>query len=161
MNLEQRINAFVKLGEFLGQFSSNGMHKNENVLFNDLFFDGFKHQIKIAQEHNGWFTNENIIYALEGWSNTLNNNIISEWLERYNFNAFQNEAFQYQMSNANPYPRQIPAFASVANDFEPWTMKDQMLEESLNFGDIAQDIQDTLNASIVEFLQNYNSVDND
>jgi len=86
MNLEQRINAFAKLGEFLGQFSSNGMHKNENVLFNDLFFDGFKHQIKIAQEHNGWFTNENIIYALEGWSNTLNNNIISEWLERYNFN---------------------------------------------------------------------------
>jgi hypothetical protein len=36
-----------------------------------------------------------------------------------------------------------------------------MLEESLNFGDIAQDIQDTLNASIVEFLQNYNSVGND
>ncbi len=85
----------------------------------------------------------------------------SKHRERYNFDAFQNEAFQYQMSNANPYPRQIPAFASVANDFEPWTMKDQMLLESLNFGDIAQDIQDTLNASIVEFLQNYNSVDND
>ncbi len=82
-------------------------------------------------------------------------------LERYNFDAFQNAAFQYQMSNANPYPRQIPAFASVANDFEPWTMKDQMLLESLNFGDIAQDIQDTLNASIVEFLQNYNSVNDD
>lgn len=82
-------------------------------------------------------------------------------LARYNFDAFQNEAFQYQMSNANPYPRQIPAFASVANDFEPWTMKDQMLEESLNFGDIAQGIQDTLNASIVEYLQNYNSVNQD
>ncbi|MDB9961606.1 acyl-CoA reductase [Oceanihabitans sp.] len=86
MNLEQRINAFTKLGEFLGQFSSNGIQKKEHILFNDLFFDGLKHQIKVAQEHNGWFTNENIIYALASWSNTLNNNIISEWLERYNFN---------------------------------------------------------------------------
>ena len=108
---------------------------------------------------------------IQGWPITSNPTVMAmhplvkgfeegSVLERYNFNAFQNEAFQYQMSNANPYPRQIPAFASVANDFEPWTMKDQMLEESLNFGDIAQDIQDTLNASIVEFLQNYNSVDN-
>ena len=82
-------------------------------------------------------------------------------LARYNFEAFQNPDFQYQMSNANPYPRQIPAFASVANEFEPWSMKDQMLEESLNFGDIAQGIQDNLNEQIVEYLKNYNSVNQD
>ena len=76
-------------------------------------------------------------------------------LNRYNFAAFQNEAFQYQMSNANPYPRQTPAFASVANPFDPWTIKDQMRDESLSFEDIAPNLQDTMNEAIVEYLQYY------
>ena len=87
MNLEQRINAFTKLGEFLSQFSANGIQKKEQILYNDLFFDGFKHQIKVAHEHNGWFTNESIMYALESWSKSLNNNNIRLWLNHYNFNT--------------------------------------------------------------------------
>ena len=79
-------------------------------------------------------------------------------LDRYNFDAFQNIDFQYQMSNANPYPRQIPAFASVANDFDPWTIKDQMRDEGLSFIDIAPSIEEDLNESIVEYLQYYVSV---
>lgn len=86
MNLEQRINAFVKLGEFLGQFSYNGIQKKEHIPHNELFFDGFSHQIKVAQEQNGWFTNENIIYALESWSKSLNNKNIIQWIKNYNFN---------------------------------------------------------------------------
>ena len=81
MNLEQRINAFVKLGEFLGQFSYNGIQKKEHIPHNELFFDGFSHQIKVAQEQNGWFTNENIIYALESWSKSLNNKNIIQWIK--------------------------------------------------------------------------------
>ena len=45
--------------------------KKDNIPHNDLFFDGFKHQIKLAQEHNGWFKKENILFALKGWSNQL------------------------------------------------------------------------------------------
>jgi len=86
MNLEKRINAFAELGKFLGQFTHNGMQKSDDVLHNDLFFDGFKHQIKLAHEHNGWFTNENILFAIEGWSNSLTNNNIKQWLDKYNFN---------------------------------------------------------------------------
>ena len=71
MNLQQRINAFVKLGEFLGQFSSNGIEKRENVAHNDLFFDGFQHQMKLASEANGWFTYDNMFYAFTGWSKEL------------------------------------------------------------------------------------------
>jgi multiple sugar transport system substrate-binding protein len=76
-------------------------------------------------------------------------------LDRYNFAAFQNEAFQYQMSNGNPYPRQIPAFASVANNFEPWDIKDQMRDESLSWDNIAPNIQIELNEDIEEYLRNY------
>ena len=53
MNLEQRINAFVRLGEFLSQFSVDGIQKNEKVLHNDLFFEEFKHQIQSAKNHSG------------------------------------------------------------------------------------------------------------
>jgi hypothetical protein len=86
MNLEKRINAFVELGKFLSQFTQKGVQKDSNVIHNDMFYDGFKHQIKLAQEHNGWFTDENIYFALEGWSNLLNNKSISKWLDKYTFN---------------------------------------------------------------------------
>jgi hypothetical protein len=86
MNLEQRVNAFTELGKFLNQFSKEKVEKLENVKHNDLFFEGFKHQIKLAQEHNGWFTTKNIIYAINGWSKQLNISHINEWIKKYNFN---------------------------------------------------------------------------
>lgn len=86
MNLEQRINAFVELGNFLNQFNRNKIEKKENILHNDLFFDGLKHQIKLANEHNGWFTEDNILFSFEGWSNLLVYKNITSWLEKYYFN---------------------------------------------------------------------------
>jgi len=89
MQLQQRINAFVKLGDFLSQFSDKGEQEKDNVVLNDLFFDGFKHQIKLAEEHNGWFTKENILFALEGWSNQLTIHNFNKWLLKYNFNSIE------------------------------------------------------------------------
>jgi len=81
--------AFAELGHFLSQFSTNGIDKKENVLHNDLFFDGFKHQIKLAKEHNGWFTENNILFALEGWSNLLTENNLNQWLSSYNLDEVE------------------------------------------------------------------------
>ena len=78
--------AFVELGLFLSQFTQNGIHKNPDVKHNDLFFDGLQHQIKLAQEHNGWFTKNNILFTLASWSKSLTNSNINKWLEKYNFN---------------------------------------------------------------------------
>ncbi|MGV8814169.1 MAG: acyl-CoA reductase [Gelidibacter sp.] len=86
MDLQQRINAFVKLGEFIQQFSTESFKTNENITGNDLFFDGFKHQIKLAHEHNGWFTKENICFSLNGWSKSLTDVSINEWIAKYSFN---------------------------------------------------------------------------
>ena len=85
MDLQQRINAFVKLGEFLSQFSNSGIEKSEHIVDNDLFFEGFNNQIKLAEIHNGWFTQENILFALENWSNALNIINLKHWLGTYNF----------------------------------------------------------------------------
>ena len=82
--MQQRIDAFIKLGEFLSQFSLSGIEKKEKIACNDLFFDGFKHQLKVAQENNSWFTRDNILFSLESWSNALTEKNISTWLADVN-----------------------------------------------------------------------------
>ncbi|SFZ92838.1 Acyl-CoA reductase (LuxC) [Flaviramulus basaltis] len=83
MQLQQRINAFVKLGEFLEQFSNEVIQKKDNIEHINLFFDGFQHQIKLAEEHNGWFTKENIRFALASWTKALTTDNLNKWLEPY------------------------------------------------------------------------------
>lgn len=87
MNQNQNtVQAFVELGKFLGQFASNDFKKKDDVLHNALFFDGFKHQIKLAQEHNGWFTTDNLNYAFNSWSKALTESNINQWLLKYDLN---------------------------------------------------------------------------
>ncbi len=84
MQLQERINAFVKLGDFLRQFSKEVIQKDDKVEHNAIFFDGFKYQLKLAEEHNGWFTTENIKFAIASWSEALTLENISKWLAPYN-----------------------------------------------------------------------------
>lgn len=84
MNLQQRINAFVKLGEFLSQFSNEIIQKKENIEYNELFFEGFKHQLKLAEENNGWFSKENVAFAIKGWVDSLTHKNLNTWLSNYN-----------------------------------------------------------------------------
>lgn len=83
MHLQQRIEAFVKLGGFLSQFTKEPFQKKEGVAHNDLFFEGFKHQLKLAEEHNGWFTKDNLTYAINGWVASLTRENITQWLSPY------------------------------------------------------------------------------
>jgi hypothetical protein len=85
--MQNRINAFVKLGKFLSQFSQEEIAKKDDIEFNELFFDGFKHQIKIAEENNSWFTKENILFSIESWTTALTENNISNWLDNNSFNS--------------------------------------------------------------------------
>ena len=83
MTLQLRINAFIELGKFLSQFTRDSITQKEGVLHNDLFFDGMQHQFKLASENNGWFTKENILFALEGWAQSLTQEKLTEWLDGY------------------------------------------------------------------------------
>lgn len=102
MSLQQRINALVKLGDFLSQFSLKGIQQKDDVLNNNLFFDGFKHQIKLAQENNGWFTEENVLFAIECWSNLLTESNIKQWLDNYNFNTVKSKKVAIIMAGNIP-----------------------------------------------------------
>ena len=102
MDLQQRINAFAKLGDFLSQFSNESFQKNNSVEYNELFFDGFIHQIKLAETHNNWFTKENIIYSLNNWSNLLNINTLNKWLDNYSFNNLNQQNIAIIMAGNIP-----------------------------------------------------------
>ena len=82
--IQNRISAFIELGKFLSQFSQKETAKKDNIQFNDLFFDGFKHQLKIAEERNTWFTKENLLFATESWSKALTKDNIQQWISKEN-----------------------------------------------------------------------------
>ncbi|WP_456377849.1 acyl-CoA reductase [Lutibacter sp.] len=85
MNLEQRIDAFVKLGDFLKQFSTAKIEKRDTSKFNTLFFEAFEMQINRAHEFNGWFNKTNVLNAFESWSDALTTENLKKWISKYNF----------------------------------------------------------------------------
>ncbi len=87
MNLDQRIEAFTALGNFLSQFTEKEIKQQEGIPHNDLFFDAFHMQIKRAREQNSWYTINNVLFAIEGWSNALSKNNLDKWLENYTITA--------------------------------------------------------------------------
>jgi hypothetical protein len=85
MLLQERLEAFSTLGNFLSQFTTNGIEQKENIPHNDLFFDAFKMQVKRAQEFNGWFTKDNVLFSLESWSKALSQENLNKWTGSYEF----------------------------------------------------------------------------
>jgi hypothetical protein len=81
ISIQNRITAFAKLGDFLSQFSTENIKKIDDIEHNDLFFDGFLHQIKIAQENNSWFTKDNILFTLNSWGKSLNKSNLNTFIE--------------------------------------------------------------------------------
>ena len=78
------LEAFVKLGDFLRDFCEN--HNTSN----GKSFEGIKSVIAKAETQNGWFTQENILFALEQWSNLLTREKLNAWLSRYPINEASN-----------------------------------------------------------------------
>ncbi len=84
MTLEHKKNIFVELGKFLRQFSEVENTKCQSVLYNDLFFDKFIDLIDLSPSHNGWYTNENVYFAIQSWAEALSEENLNQWLNRYN-----------------------------------------------------------------------------
>ena len=82
-------NAFIELGKFLGQFSENNSVKDEQVLHNDLFFDDFLQLISLSQSHNGWYTPENVYYSIQSWAKALTEENFNIWLSKYDLSEVQ------------------------------------------------------------------------
>ena len=83
MTLETKKNVFVELGKFLAQFSENNTLKNQAVLRNETFFDAFVDLIQLSQSHNGWYTPEQVYFAIQSWAEALTKENLDQWISVY------------------------------------------------------------------------------
>lgn len=84
MTLTESKKAFIALGKFLSQFSLDSNTPKDDVLHNDAFYTDFIALIELSQSHNGWFTQEQVYFAIQQWANALTKENLDEWLNRYN-----------------------------------------------------------------------------
>ena len=75
--------SFVELGKFLSQFTLNEQNHRTDVLHNDLYFEKFKDLLSLSQSHNGWFTPEQVYFAVESWAEALREDNLNKWLSAY------------------------------------------------------------------------------
>lgn len=77
--------SFADLGLFLSQFHLDGFQENTVVKNNDLFQIEFQKLIELSQSHNGWFTPDNVHFAIQSWAKALREENLNKWLSNYNF----------------------------------------------------------------------------
>ncbi|MBT6013466.1 MAG: acyl-CoA reductase [Flavobacteriales bacterium] len=78
MNLEERIQSFVKLGEFLsGLFEENPIYLLEEL-------DVLKQKIKESEIRNNWFSEESVLSSLQSISEQLTTENFDAWITPYN-----------------------------------------------------------------------------
>ncbi len=81
--IEERIQAFVKLGECFGDFVRWTASDKPAVDIELEWLKKLEPLVSQAKSHNGWFTNENIVYALECWAELLQEDRLRTWLYSY------------------------------------------------------------------------------
>lgn len=85
MILEDKKKAFVALGDFLRQFATQDFQKAEGLPHNDFFYDAFSDLILFSVNHNGWFTTEQVIHAIDSWAQALTAENLDTWTSAYTF----------------------------------------------------------------------------
>jgi len=81
--------SFIELGKFLAQFSLDNSQRNDDVQHNDRFFDSFETLLALSQSHNGWFTREQVYFAVNSWAKALTDENLTKWLSNYNFSEVE------------------------------------------------------------------------
>ena len=81
--------SFIELGKFLAQFSLDNSQQNNEVQYNERFFESFETLLALSQSHNGWFTKEQVYFAVKSWAKALTDENLSKWLSNYDFSKVQ------------------------------------------------------------------------
>ncbi|WP_420399508.1 acyl-CoA reductase [Flagellimonas sp.] len=78
------VQAFVKLGGFIQDFCESH-NSGANIANAD-----FKEVLAKAEQQNGWFTQENMLYSLGHWAHLLTEENMATWLSQYAFEKGKN-----------------------------------------------------------------------
>ena len=81
--LDQRFNAFVKLGDFLRSFTKTLPDNSGSPDKRNDWYLKFENAISLAGHKNGWFTKEQVMFAINAWAEQLEDQKLREWLLPY------------------------------------------------------------------------------
>lgn len=86
MDLNQRKNAFEQLGSLFESVVCS--YNNTKISYpENPIVEGFKLLIDRAHESNGWFTKENVLFALSCWSESLQKENLDKWTAMYDLSS--------------------------------------------------------------------------
>lgn len=77
------INAFVKLGGFFKEYCEYVKKNPRSDSKRQTWFLKFNDALALAEQQNGWFTVDNIVYSLENWAELLTPVHLNNWLSTY------------------------------------------------------------------------------
>lgn len=83
MELENRIEAFARLGEFLRQFEISGSNVQDTNRLNTKYFKRFESAIREANHYNPWFIEKFVRQAVTGIGRSLEKFKLQKWIEQY------------------------------------------------------------------------------
>lgn len=83
MSLKQDIAAFSVLGDFLNQFSPEGVKNNNLTHLNEEFYDVFLGIINRHIHHNGWFSKGSIMESIGNIAPFLTVESLNSWMKNY------------------------------------------------------------------------------
>ncbi len=86
---QEQLHAFVELGDFFRRYYEYSMGRAPLVDGRTYPFEGFDNVIALSGHKNGWFTKENVLFAIESWGNLLTENHLHGWLEKYDMKNVQ------------------------------------------------------------------------
>lgn len=81
-DIAQRIQAFVKLGDFFRDYIHSKTGNSSGSTLAEWFAE-FDEIIEQAGHKNGWFTKENVHFALASWGDLLTQTSLQEWMAPY------------------------------------------------------------------------------
>lgn len=82
MTTNQRMKAFISLGNFLNQFSDANQQSNNHPQ-NEQFYSLFQELIKTVHIYNGWFTEANVRNAISALTSDLSEESLVDWASKY------------------------------------------------------------------------------
>lgn len=87
MELEKRVEAFVKLGDLLRNYSLKNDDANRLSSLDLDFKTQLDDKLSLAKAHNQWFTKDNVLFSIDEWAKQLTNSNIKSFLTKYNFRS--------------------------------------------------------------------------
>lgn len=84
MNLQQRTEAFVQLGEIINAYLGNSAEENDvNAESIGIFYEKLNLTIEQTFYQNGWFTKDNVLKSLSEIAAMLKSDELETWLKNY------------------------------------------------------------------------------